>query len=266
MKQTEKKSFIMYNDYIEMFSLLNMEERGRLITAIFNYVIAGSEESPLSAASRVAFVFIKNTLDRDRAAYELKCEKNAANGAKGGRPKKNQNSESTEHIGDNFLSEKTERLFSKPKKADNDNDSGTGIDNEIEIDIDIDSGTDSGTESGTDNDVMGSATLSEDVSDDAPRQRKVLKEINVLGVPELYISERKDRIERYAAKHGRELSEVVLDWWQKENAATKRRYGVETPKRSAATGSSSDQPPPESFDVDDFFAAALEKSRRRVKP
>ena len=39
---------------------------------------------------------------------------------------------------------KTERFFWKPKKADNDNDSGT--DNEIENENDIDSGTDSGTD------------------------------------------------------------------------------------------------------------------------
>ena len=107
---------------------------------------------------------------------------------------------------------------------------------------------------------MGSAYLSEDVSDGAPRQKEVLREeINIIGIPDLYISERKDRAKRYAEKHDRVLAEVLLDWWQKENAATKRRYGVETPKRSSAAPP--DSPPPESFDVDDFFAAALAKAR-----
>ena len=113
---------------------------------------------------------------------------------------------------------------------------------------------------------MGSATLSEDVSDGAPRKRKVLKsDFHLVGVPDRYISERKERIEKYANDHGLELSEVILDWWQKESAATKRRYGVETPKRTAGAGASADQPPPESFDLDEFFAAALEKSRRRAE-
>ena len=109
---------------------------------------------------------------------------------------------------------------------------------------------------------MGSACLSEEVSDGAPRQKEVFKEeINIIGIPDRYISERKDRAKWYAEKHERVLAEVLLDWWQKENAATKRRYGVETPKRSSTAPT--DQPPPESFDVDDFFAAALAKARNQ---
>ena len=56
------------------------------------------------------------------------------------------------------ITEKSERLFPKPQKADNDNDSGTDneIDNEIDNENDIDSGTDSGTDNG-----HRSASLSE---------------------------------------------------------------------------------------------------------
>lgn len=262
MKQNEKakKSFILYNDFAEMFALLSLEDRGRLITAIFNYVNAEEEGEPLAAAARMAFQFIKNTLDRDRAAYEAKCEKNAANGSKGGRPRKNNTVESTEQIGDNFFSEKTERFFSKPKKADND----SGTENEIEIENDID--IDSGTDSGTDNEWKGSANLSEAVSDCAPRVCEVLNIVSIPeGVPERYISERLDRIKSFADKRGRRADEVIKEWWEKENAATKRRYGVETPKRwtpPAPPTASQPEATFSTFDVDDFFAASLQRTQR----
>ena len=85
MSQT---SFILYQSYKNQFSLLSMEQRGQLITAIFNYnetSEAGLELDPLCA---MAFSFIKDTLDRDTRSYEERCEKNRENGKKGGRPKK----------------------------------------------------------------------------------------------------------------------------------------------------------------------------------
>ena len=148
MKQTDKKSFILYGDFAELFGLLSFEDRGRLITAIFNHESAGEAGVELPDAAKMAFVCIKNTLDRDRAAYEEKCEKNAENGRKGGRPRKKENRDTDSG---EFFIEKTERFIAEPKKADNDNDSGTDIGTDNENDIDIDSGADSGTDSGTDN-------------------------------------------------------------------------------------------------------------------
>ena len=173
MKHTDKKSFILYGDFFELFGLLSMEERGRLITAIFNYENAGVYPSELSDAARMAFVCIRNTLDRDRAAYEEKCEKNTENGKKGGRPRKSEKIENTLTESGEFFSEKTERFSEKPQKADSDNDSGTdsGTDSEIDNDTDTDSGADSGTDSGTDsyNIFCSAFHLSEAVYDDAPR-------------------------------------------------------------------------------------------------
>ena len=37
MKRGEKKSVILYCDFGELFGLLSLEDKGRLITAIFNY-------------------------------------------------------------------------------------------------------------------------------------------------------------------------------------------------------------------------------------
>jgi len=267
MKQREKKSFILYGDFSELFGLLSLEERGRLITAIFNYENAGAEDDGLSDAAKMAFICIKNTLDRDRAAYEDKCEKNAENGRKGGRPRKKAQKENTEADGREFFSEKTERLFSKPKKADSDNDSGTDSGTDSENDFDIDSGADSGTDSGTDNynycSAYGSAFhLSEAVSDDAPRERdRYKKELISEGIPERYIAEREARADSYALKHGKNIESVLREWWAKENLGTKKRYGYEPPKpEPLPPGYFSES----SFDVDEFFAAALERSRRSM--
>ena len=41
MKHGEKKSFILYCYFGELFGLLSLEDRGRLITAIFNYENTG---------------------------------------------------------------------------------------------------------------------------------------------------------------------------------------------------------------------------------
>ena len=257
MKHGEKKSFILYGDFFKLFGLLSLEDRGRLITAIFNYENAGAEDDSLPDVAKMAFVCIKNTLDRDRAAYEEKCEKNAENGKKGGRPRKTDKKESTDEGGE-FFSEKTERFFQKPKKADNDSDNGSGSENEI--DTDTDSGADSGTDSGTDNESVGSAPrLSEEGSACAPRQKDgYKKELISEGIPELYINEREARADSFAVKHGKNIGSVLREWWAKENMGTKKRYGYEPPRRAA-------EPlvVESSFGVDDFFAAALARSRMK---
>lgn len=94
----DKVSFLMYLDYEEQFDLLTDEQLGQLIRAIVKYEKTG-EITELDSATKMAFSFIKAQLDRDREKYNNKCEKNRANGAKGGRPRK-----------DYFKTEKTERF------------------------------------------------------------------------------------------------------------------------------------------------------------
>ena len=120
---TEKNSFLLYQNFENQFSLLSMEDRGMLITAIFEYSRVGSVSAELSPIVQMAFSIIRDTLDRDNESYMEKCRRNAENAKKGGRPKKD-----AEHD-----SEKTERFFSKPKKPDNDNDNDNDIGNDIVI-------------------------------------------------------------------------------------------------------------------------------------
>jgi len=97
----DKVSFLMYLDYEEQFNLLSDEQLGQLIRAIMKYEKTKEVPKELEGMVKIAFSFIKAQLDRDREKYNEKCEKNRANGAKGGRPKKQT---------DNFETEKTERF------------------------------------------------------------------------------------------------------------------------------------------------------------
>ena len=114
----DKKSFIMYVNYSNQFRMLSVEQRGVLISAIFDYVETGETIIPMNKTTALAFSFIKDTLDRDALAYQAVCERNAANGRLGGRPKKSAENPT------------------KPKKADNDNANGNKIDNHIYNEID----------------------------------------------------------------------------------------------------------------------------------
>ena len=89
MRGGEQTGFVMYRNFEKAFALLGMEERGALITAIFEYVMCGKAKTALGEGAKMAFLFITDTLDRDREAYERRCEVNRENGKKGGRPKRN---------------------------------------------------------------------------------------------------------------------------------------------------------------------------------
>ena len=96
---------MLYLDQKDTFEALTDEEAGKLIKAIFKYEYNGEEEE-LDRILKMAFIPIKNCLDRNREKYDNKCEVNKANGAKGGRPKK---------------PKKTSRFFenrSKPNKSE----------------------------------------------------------------------------------------------------------------------------------------------------
>jgi uncharacterized phage protein (TIGR02220 family) len=118
----EKNNFILYKDYEEHVDLLSNEEAGKLFKAIFRYV-DGRNISELEGMTKMAFSFIKKSLERDLKKYKEKCNVNAINGAKGGRPKGSNNNPT--------VIEETERLNKKPKKAD------IGTDTDIDTDIDI---------------------------------------------------------------------------------------------------------------------------------
>lgn len=98
----ERRAFLMYAEWHPLLEGMTDEQAGKLIKAIYAYQ-KGEEYEITDALLLGVFQMIKAKFDADRKLYEEKCEKNRANGAKGGRPRKQE--EPT----------KTERLTEKPK-------------------------------------------------------------------------------------------------------------------------------------------------------
>ena len=115
-----KKSFILYCDQQGLFNQLPDDIAGKLIKHIFAYV---NDENPVSTELliNIAFEPIKLQLKRDLRRYEDYIDKQRVNGAKGGRPKKPNETQ------------ETQAFFEKPKKADNDNVNDTDTDNDTKI-------------------------------------------------------------------------------------------------------------------------------------
>ena len=242
MSREKAKSFVLYNNYINQFRLLSMEERGHLITAIFEYADDQTILTELSDLAKMAFSCMKDTLDRDREAYIAKCAKNAENGRKGGKAKKN------------FFSENSERLKNEANQAYNDNGNGNENDNAIYNGNGIGNGNDiAQTNAPLDNAPHSSvpATLRE-----TPSLEKREKEelIYLKGVPSEYIEEREARAAEFARKMKRSTYSVILEWWERDKHSAKWNRGRASPVPSLP--SSHDK----SYETDAFFEASLRRS------
>lgn len=128
-----KDSFILYTKYINIFKILTDEQAGMLIKHIFNYtndLLAEHQEDELiDPVVKMAWVNIKIDLKEDLVKWKNICETNRINGLKGGRPKKQTEKPKTE---------KTERLFQKPKKADNEYEYDNEYESNVSTSKDID--------------------------------------------------------------------------------------------------------------------------------
>ncbi len=85
----ERKSFLVYLDWEDILRVLSNEQRGELFSAMFAYVRRGEYYDGGDQMVEVAFAFVRATLDRDDEKYQERCARNARNGQKGGRPRKN---------------------------------------------------------------------------------------------------------------------------------------------------------------------------------
>lgn len=139
MNKKETKSFILYCNFENQFKLLSLEERGILISAIFEYARERKFECELPPLVNMAFSLIKDTMDRDYEEYLERCEINAINGRKGGRPRK------VEESDEPTFTPRTERYFEKPKKTYNDNCNGNNNENNNKNDSDSGSGNKNGS-------------------------------------------------------------------------------------------------------------------------
>lgn len=82
----EKTSFILYAEQLEQVKLLNMEERGILLTALM--MAAGGEDPTeilaASGSAMMAYSFIRAQIARDKAKFEETSARRKAAGSHGG--------------------------------------------------------------------------------------------------------------------------------------------------------------------------------------
>lgn len=78
-----KNSFILYTEIWPAIQKLDMEQRGKLFTAIMKHAL-GEEPEKLDILTDVIFTFIKSQLDRDEQKYQEVCKRRAEYGRRGG--------------------------------------------------------------------------------------------------------------------------------------------------------------------------------------
>lgn len=83
-----KDSFLLFTKYRKQIEMLDMEERGEVLTAMYVYADEGEVIHFTSAKAELLFSVIQGDMDYNAEKYEEKCERNKENGKKGGRPKK----------------------------------------------------------------------------------------------------------------------------------------------------------------------------------
>ena len=219
MKKEDMKSFILYHDLIEPLMMLSVRERGEWITAVFAYETGCRDIMPprLSPKAEMLLSIVMKALDRNREAYEKKCEKRAANGRRGGRPKR-------ESLNDG--DEKTNWFLEKAKKAYNKNDNQNKNNNLNQNDSDSGSGNGNGNENesrATESDGEFSTTPS---SQDEPTatanhpsqsQKEPIKLFQ--EIPREYVRSRLDRAYAYAEEYDLSICNVLVTWWLKDREA-----------------------------------------------
>lgn len=115
-----KKSFVFYDSWGEVFDEMDDESAGKMIKMMIEYHRKKEvKNAPLML--RLAFALIKNQMDADAEKYDEICEKRKTAGAKGGNAKE----EKKQKVANaNFAKQKKQKLASV---ADNDNDNDNDI-------------------------------------------------------------------------------------------------------------------------------------------
>lgn len=97
---------MLNNEWANMFESLPDEQAGKLIKGAFAYHMGDNVQMDDPILSAV-FDMIKAVIDQNKEAYAKTCERNAENGRKGGRPKKQAEPNETQ---------KTQSVFEEPSR------------------------------------------------------------------------------------------------------------------------------------------------------
>ena len=115
-----KNSFILYTEIWPAIQKLDMEQRGKLFTAIMKHAL-GEEPEKLDILTDVIFTFIKSQLDRDEQKYQEVCKRRAEYGRRGGLATAKQKQ-----------AKATKSKQNQANQADNDNENDNENDNDNE--------------------------------------------------------------------------------------------------------------------------------------
>ena len=130
----DKKSFVLYMDYAEHLEQLTDADCGILFRAIFDHMDPDKPEPTLAPGTAVAmaYSFIRAQLDRDRQAYEEKCEKNRKTAIEAAERRKQSQANASER-----QRTQTNAGNRQHNDTDNDNDNDTDNDNDNDTDTNI---------------------------------------------------------------------------------------------------------------------------------
>ena len=130
-------SFILYTSDYQLIEELTDEQLGQLTRALFIYARDG-EVINLEPVVRMAFVFIKDKIDRNQQKYQKKCERNRENIRKRWNKSNTNNTKENERIpNDTSVYERipndtTRYLYDSDSDSDSDSDVSKETDNILE--------------------------------------------------------------------------------------------------------------------------------------
>lgn len=129
-------SFILYASDYQLIEGLTDEQLGQLTRALFIYARDG-EVINLEPVVRMAFVFIKDKIDRNQAKYQKKCERLRANAQKRwGMQKDANDTEACNPIQKHTKEYKSMQLHTKGCLYDSDSDSESDSDSDVSKETD----------------------------------------------------------------------------------------------------------------------------------
>lgn len=129
-------SFILYTSDYQLIEGLTDEQLGQLTRAIFLYARDG-EIIKLDPVVRMAFVFIKDKIDRNQAKYQKKCERLRANAQKRwGMQKDANDTEACNPIQKHTKGYKSMQLHTKGCLYDSESDSESESDSDVSKETD----------------------------------------------------------------------------------------------------------------------------------
>lgn len=225
----KKETFLFYADWLNVIRDLPSEVQLEVYQAIAEYAIYGNliELKPLA---KVAFGFVKQTIDRDTQKYISISEKRSEAGKRGGRPLKNNELEESNE------KQKKQLLSGKSKKSNcplNDNDNDNVNDND---DKDTSTITDEKKYYSSDNGVIKSISeLKRDYLNDENLCNAIIKNLKVID--KNMISEQLEAFNQHLELQGEWLKEVrdyrshFKNWLKKRQEVAKNTPVTTAPKR-----------------------------------